>query len=199
MYNRMKLWAYSPRKRAYKKDYWTRWVVGKYFRKIISRYMDLYYRMIRYLNRYITFTPEFQKRISREAFIVAAKNYIDYPYILGWDGSSKNIGIDCSHLISCALIDAWCVNRYFYRTARYLRDITTEVQSESEIRPGDLLFLWDDTGNIGHVAIILEVLWHESLKILDASGPSTGIWSTKIREIQIKGEKYVIGSLTFIR
>lgn len=45
--------------------------------------MDLYYRMIRYLNRYITFTPEFQKRISREAFIVAAKNYIDYPYILG--------------------------------------------------------------------------------------------------------------------
>ncbi len=174
-------------------------MVGKHFGEIIFRNMDIYYRIVRYLNRYITFTPEFQEYVSRANFIDSAKKYLDYPYILGGDGSDKTNWIDCSHLISRSLIDTWCMNLYFYRTAQYLRSITKEVQSESEIRPGDLLFLWDDTVEIGHVAIILEVLGYENLEILDASGPSTGIWSTKIRGIQLGWEKYLIGSLNFIR
>ncbi len=199
MYNRMNLWTYSTRKRSDSENHMTRRVVGKHFGEIIFIHMDIYYRIVRYLNRYITFTPEFQEYASRQDLIDSAKKYIDYPYILGGDGSSKEIGIDCSHLISRALIDIGCMNQYFYRTARYLQKMTKEVQSIPEIKSGDLFFLWDDTGNIGHVAIILGVLGYENLKILDASGPSTGIWSTTIRDISLKWEKYIIWSPNFIR
>ena len=88
-----------------------------------------YYRWIRYLNRYVTFTPEFEKKISRELFIEGARKYLGYPYVLGADGTSKDRGIDCSHLISRALIDTGCMDPYFYRTARYLEKLThpTEI------------------------------------------------------------------------
>ncbi len=156
------------------------------------------YRIIRYINRYTTITPEFQKKISRADFIEWAKQYLDYPYILWADGWSKETGIDCSHLISRTLIDTGCMDPYFYRTAHYLKNLTTKNRSESVAKAWDLLFLYDDTGNIGHVAIIIEDKWDKNFQILDASGPSTGIWSTKIRDITISREKYYIGTPIFL-
>jgi NlpC/P60 family len=160
--------------------------------------VDLYYRAVRHLNRYITFTPEFQKQISRREFIEWAQKYLEYPYVLGTDGSSRDIGIDCSHLVSRVLIDTGCMNMYFFRAARYLRNMTWEVKNLESIKKWDLLFLWDDTGEIGHVAIILGILGKEKYQILDASGPSTGIWSTTIREISLEWERYYIGVPFFL-
>ncbi len=157
-----------------------------------------YYRIIRALNRYTTFTPEFQKKVSREEFIRSAEAYLGYPYILWGDGSTRESGIDCSHLIARALIDTGAMHPAFYRTARHLRNLTTPLEPWVEILAWDLLFLWDDTGNIGHVAIILDRLWEHSVTILDASGPSTGIWSTTIREIQLGNEKFFIGTPSFL-
>lgn len=198
MRNWRKLWTHSSWSWSYEKNYWTWGMVGRYFRKITSWYMDLYYRIIRYLNRYISFTPEFEKKISREDFIASARKYLNYPYALGEDGSNKNTWIDCSHLISRSLIDEWCMNQYFYRTAEYLKSLTKEVPDTSLISSGDLLFLLDDTGKIGHVAIILEVIGKGKFKILDASWPSTGIWSTTIRTVDFSDSKYHVGSPLFL-
>jgi hypothetical protein len=94
----------------------------------------IYYRAIRYLNRYITFTPEYIKSISVASFLERTSAYRGYPYVLGADGTNREIGIDCSHLISRALIDAGSMNPYFYRTAHYLKNLTLEV-TLSEISP----------------------------------------------------------------
>lgn len=154
--------------------------------------LEFSYRVIRALNRYITFTPEFRKLITREEFIIWAKRYLDYPYVLGGNGNTREEWIDCSHLISRILIDTGCMNPHFYRTARYLQGITQTV-AKADVQAWDLLFLWDDTvDHIGHVAIIEKCLWWEQFSVIDASGPSTGIYSTTLREIDTSGERYFV-------
>jgi hypothetical protein len=105
-----------------------------YLYYLIMNLIPIYYRAIRYLNRYITFTPEYIKSISVESFIESAYSYKNYPYIFGANGTNIDTGIDCSHLISRALIDAGSMNPYFYRTAHYLKNLTHEV-TLSEISP----------------------------------------------------------------
>jgi hypothetical protein len=87
----------------------------------------LYYRIVRYINRYIVWTPEYLQPTHPDRFIQAALQYRGYPYILGGDGSSITHGIDCSHLIARVLIDIGTMHPSFYRTARYLVSLTDPI------------------------------------------------------------------------
>lgn len=159
--------------------------------------VHLYYRIVRFLNRFITFTPEWKQDISTATFLQSAERYIGFPYVLGGDGTSIEWWIDCSHLISRALIDTGCTNSFFFRTARYLANITHPVKGIIDSRKWDLLFLYDETG-IYHVAIIIEKKWENLVNILDASGPNTGIWSTQYRDIDLTHQKYIIGRIPYL-
>lgn len=158
--------------------------------------MKFVYRVIRFLNRYITFTPEFRTKVSRSDFISRAMEYVHFPYVLWWDWTNKQIGLDCSHLISRALIDCGAVTPSFYRTAQYLKNLTLPIDQEAS-KPWDLLFFLDESGRIYHVAIIIEVLDKNQFRILDASWPSTGIWSTIVRDVNFNDSPSLIGKPFF--
>lgn len=153
------------------------------------------YRIVRFIGRYFSFTPEYIQNISPEIFVASARKYEGYSYVLWADGSSKKGGIDCSRLIARALIDANAMNPYFYRTAQYLTKLITPVSNVSQVSLGNLLFLWDETGRIGHVAIVLYHISGTHFRIFDASWSSTWVYSTLERDIDVSWQKYLIGSL----
>lgn len=150
-------------------------------RKIINmQNKQFHIFFIRAVNRFIPWFPERVSVIGREDFIEQAKKYQNMPYVLGWDGNREN-GIDCSHLVCISAIDAWGAKPHFHRTAHDLLRLSKLIRHD-EIVPGDLVF-WETAWRMEHVAIVLQKN-HDTLEIIDASGPSTGLWSTTVREIR---------------
>ena len=143
----------------------------------------IYIFLIRAINRLYPWFPEKISLVTRESFIASAKKYLWMKYMLGWDGKGDN-GIDCSHLVCAAMIDAGGAQKYFHRTAHDLHRLSQRISLE-EMMPWDIIFWPDEKERMEHVAIFLSK-WENSLNIIDASGPSSGLWSTTERAIPIQ-------------
>lgn len=143
----------------------------------------IYIFLIRAINRLYPWFPEKISLVTRESFIASSKKYLWMKYVLGWDGKGDN-GIDCSHLVCAAMIDAGGAQKYFHRTAHDLHRLSQKISLE-EMMPWDLIFWPDGKERMEHVAIFLSK-WENSLNIIDASGPSSGLWSTTERTIEFQ-------------
>ncbi|MBP7823447.1 C40 family peptidase [Candidatus Gracilibacteria bacterium] len=139
--------------------------------------------LIRAVNRLFSWFPEKISVIQRADFIEASKKYLGMKYVLGGDGKGDN-GIDCSHLVCAAMIDTDGARKYFHRTAHDLHRLSQKISLE-EMLPGDLIFWPDEKERMEHVAIFLSKK-EDSLNIIDASGSSSGVWSTIERTIELQ-------------
>lgn len=82
------------------------------------------------------------------------------------------------------MIDAGGARQYFHRTAHDLHRLCKTITHE-ELISGDLIFWQDVEERMEHVAIFLSKK-NTILSIIDASGPSTGLWATTERTIEIQ-------------
>lgn len=146
-------------------------------------FQTLFIFFIRAVNRFFSWFPEKISFVQRTDFIEASKKYLWMKYILGWDGKGEN-GIDCSHLVCAAMIDAGGAQKYFHRTAHDLHRLCEKITRE-KLFPWDLIFWQDEKERMEHVAIFLSKT-ENSLSIIDASGPSSGLWSTTERTIELQ-------------
>ena len=134
-----------------------------------------------YISKYYTNRPDDheipEEYLSDETFaamMLEAEKYLGYPYV--WGGSSPSTSFDCSGFVSWVInLSGWDVGRL---GAQGLCNICTRV-SESEVKPGDLVFFVGtyDTPGVSHVAIYCGDGWiiHAGDPISYLHLPSSGL------------------------
>ena len=134
-----------------------------------------------YISKYYTNRPDDheipEEYLSDETFaamMLEAEKYLGYPYV--WGGSSPSTSFDCSGFVSWVINHSgWDVGRL---GAQGLCNICTRV-SESEVKPGDLVFFVGtyDTPGVSHVAIYCGDGWiiHAGDPISYLHLPSSGL------------------------
>jgi len=134
-----------------------------------------------YISKYYTNHPDDheipEEYLSDETFaamMLEAEKYLGYPYV--WGGSSPSTSFDCSGFVSWVINHSgWDVGRL---GAQGLCNICTRV-SESEVKPGDLVFFVGtyDTPGVSHVAIYCGDGWiiHAGDPISYLHLPSSGL------------------------
>ena len=106
--------------------------------------------------------------------MLEAEKYLGYPYV--WGGSYPSTSFDCSGFVSWVINHSgWDVGRL---GAQGLCNICTRI-SESEVKPGDLVFFVGtyDTPGVSHVAIYCGDGWiiHAGDPISYLHLPSSGL------------------------
>lgn len=107
---------------------------------------------------------DYQNQKFRQSVVDYALQFVGKPYVYG--GTDPNSGIDCSGFTRYVMSHAAGV--YLSRTAAQQSQTSAGI-SESEVRPGDLVF-YGSGGYVGHVAIYIG-----NGKIVHASNERTGI------------------------
>ena len=134
-----------------------------------------------YISKYYTNRPDEHEipetYLADETFaamMLEAEKYLGYPYV--WGGSYPSTSFDCSGFVSWVINHSgWDVGRL---GAQGLCNICTRI-SESEVKPGDLVFFVGtyDTPGVSHVAIYCGDGWiiHAGDPISYLHLPSSGL------------------------
>lgn len=91
-----------------------------------------------------------QETLVRTTIIKLAASQAGTPYV--WGGSTPGVALDCSGLTS------WVYSKIGIQLPRVADDQSRAVKAVSadQAKPGDLVFLYDSTGNSYHTGILLD-------------------------------------------